>query len=495
MLNPIVSTSPISKLTARIAEATWLADCNTQKASTDVLVGSANEQKSHAPAVKASWHFPGVTDPIQSVQSPMQDVTVLMQDVSVPMQNFSIPMQDVRVPMQDIRVPMQDADADMLASRYNSTPSSTGTPKLMQDASPSPTPYIRRKLIMTLDRVPACSTPRRSGSSQRLRRQHRGPSASADFDMNKENRMQEWLGPAGSAQPPLKAKRKLYCGKSPPGTSGSRAPAKRQCSIHLSMQGPGPLHFYRFASTERLGTGSGLTSMQPAGSVAALNSFPHMHIPIADVKDKNGIASSPALGYTSSEGSARRKSLSPLDTGPVSILPMVENPETGLPSISCQTLAQLLTGQLSTRLTALKIVDCRYVYEHAGGHICGAVNIATPDDGEAFTFGSNATAQGHSTVVVLYCEFSSERAPRMFRYLRNMDRRKHLADYPSLTFPHMYVLRGGYKAFHQQFPAMCSPQHAYVHMHDAAYLNDHKACRKIVKAAWDLKASCCRSLV
>ncbi len=54
-----------------------------------------------------------------------------------------------------------------------------------------------------------------------------------------------------------------------------------------------------------------------------------------------GIASSPALGDTSSEGSARRKSLSPLDTGPVSILPMVENPETGLPSITCQTLAQL----------------------------------------------------------------------------------------------------------------------------------------------------------
>ncbi len=71
------------------------------------------------------------------------------------------------------------------------------------------------------------------------------------------------------------------------------------------------------------------------------------------------IASSPALQCTSSEGSARRKSLSPLDTGPVSILPMVENPETGLPSITCQTLAQLLTGQLRTQLTALKIVDCR----------------------------------------------------------------------------------------------------------------------------------------
>lgn len=88
MLNPIVSTSPISKLTARIVEAAWLADCNTQEASTgeteslppsgvcpcpkvyhwhlttcydtaDVLVGSAHEQSSHAPAVKASWRFPG----------------------------------------------------------------------------------------------------------------------------------------------------------------------------------------------------------------------------------------------------------------------------------------------------------------------------------------------------------------------------------------------------------------------------------------------------
>ena len=81
----------------------------------------------------------------------------------------------------------------------------------------------------------------------------------------------------------------------------------------------------------------------------------------------------------------------------------------------------------------------------------------------------------------------------MFRYLRNMDRRKHLADYPNLTYPHMYVLRGGYKAFHQQYPAICVPKHAYVRMHDAAYVEDHKACRKAVKAAWDLKAALGRS--
>ena len=71
-----------------------------------------------------------------------------------------------------------------------------------------------------------------------------------------------------------------------------------------------------------------------------------------------GITSSPVLQNGDDE-STRRRSFSPLQTGPVSILPLVENPETGLPSISCQTLAQLLSGQHSSQLTTLKIVDCR----------------------------------------------------------------------------------------------------------------------------------------
>jgi hypothetical protein len=82
---------------------------------------------------------------LSAVCAYLAGVTGPMQSVKVPMQSVKVPMQDVTVPMQDVRVPMQDADADMLASRYNSTPSSTGTPKLMQDASPSPTPYIRHR--------------------------------------------------------------------------------------------------------------------------------------------------------------------------------------------------------------------------------------------------------------------------------------------------------------------------------------------------------------
>lgn len=68
------------------------------------------------------------------------------------------------------------------------------------------------RLDISLDKVPGCGTARRS-SSHRQRRKHRGPSASADFDLNKENRMLDWQCHSGASQQPTKAKRKLYCGK------------------------------------------------------------------------------------------------------------------------------------------------------------------------------------------------------------------------------------------------------------------------------------------
>lgn len=75
-----------------------------------------------------------------------------------------------------------------------------------------------------------------------------------------------------------------------------------------------------------------------------------------------GMSASPASsGDSSAEGSARRKSFSPLESGPVSILPMVENALIGLPSVSCTTLAQLIAGQQESPSVPMKIVDCRWV--------------------------------------------------------------------------------------------------------------------------------------
>ena len=49
-------------------------------------------------------------------------------------------------------------------------------------------------------------------------------------------------------------------------------------------------------------------------------------------------------------------------------------------------------------------------------------------------------------VLVFYCEFSSERGPRMARALRSKDR--SVNSYPHLHYPEIYVLRNGYKNFY-----------------------------------------------
>ena len=66
---------------------------------------------------------------------------------------------------------------------------------------------------------------------------------------------------------------------------------------------------------------------------------------------------SPRLGQE--QIADRQRSFSPLSRGPVSVLPTTENSETGLPSISCSTLAQLLTGQHSFAIGSLQLIDCR----------------------------------------------------------------------------------------------------------------------------------------
>lgn len=87
--------------------------------------------------------------------------------------------------------------------------------------------------------------------------------------------------------------------------------------------------------------------------------------------------------------------------------------------------------------------------------------LQDPTEMEAATIGASGAVDWSRTVVVFYCEFSSERGPRMFRHIRNLDRRLHLASYPALAVPHMYVLAGGYKAFQvgtrlpSQAPVLC----------------------------------------
>ncbi|KAG2455404.1 MPI1A phosphatase, partial [Polypterus senegalus] len=132
-------------------------------------------------------------------------------------------------------------------------------------------------------------------------------------------------------------------------------------------------------------------------------------------------------------------------------------------------MVSLLCGEFNGLIEKYFIVDCRYPYEYDGGHIKGALNLHKEDDICSFFLASPVTASSAEKriVLVFHCEFSSERAPKMCRFLRRQDRSAN--DYPALHYPELYVLKGGYKEFFREYKMWCDPQ-AYCPMHH----QDHK---------------------
>ncbi|XP_061473663.1 M-phase inducer phosphatase 3 isoform X4 [Rhineura floridana] len=59
-------------------------------------------------------------------------------------------------------------------------------------------------------------------------------------------------------------------------------------------------------------------------------------------------------------------------------------------------------------------------------------------------------------ILIFHCEYSSERAPKMCRCLREEDRTMN--EYPALHYPELYVLQGGYKDFFLEYKELCEPQ-------------------------------------
>ncbi|GFT34165.1 m-phase inducer phosphatase [Nephila pilipes] len=138
-------------------------------------------------------------------------------------------------------------------------------------------------------------------------------------------------------------------------------------------------------------------------------------------------------------------------------LPLIKGRHHDLKSISPETLARLIQGEFKEKVQTYIIVDCRYPYEFEAGHIQGAKNIYTKDD-IMDKFFINHGGCTESTIVIFHCEFSSERAPGLCRFLRKKDREFNQGNYPRLHHPEMYILEGGYKAFFQEYKAMCEPQ-------------------------------------
>jgi M-phase inducer tyrosine phosphatase len=84
-------------------------------------------------------------------------------------------------------------------------------------------------------------------------------------------------------------------------------------------------------------------------------------------------------------------------------------------------LDRLLDGKYENQIADFHIIDCRFDYEYAGGHIPGAVNINTTAGVEELLLGPNSirvkpSVSGDSvkkTILVFHCEFSAKRAPTL----------------------------------------------------------------------------------
>ena len=135
------------------------------------------------------------------------------------------------------------------------------------------------------------------------------------------------------------------------------------------------------------------------------------------------------------------------------VLPTVTGKHHDLKSITPTTLADVINGGYNDVINSYRIIDCRYRYEYEGGHVRGAENRYLHET--ILSLLQQPTSDRN--VIIFHCEFSSERGPKMLRFLRSKDRELNKENYPTLSFPEMYLLDGGYKAFFNEHPQLCDP--------------------------------------
>ncbi|CAN9502614.1 unnamed protein product [Ophioblennius macclurei] len=158
------------------------------------------------------------------------------------------------------------------------------------------------------------------------------------------------------------------------------------------------------------------------------------------------------------------------------VLPTVDGKHQDLKYITPEVMVAALSGHFDKVVERVVVIDCRYPYEYEGGHIPGAVNLHQEDQVHDFLLLTPLVPAlpERRIVVVFHCEFSSERGPRMCRFVRERDRA--LNDYPKLHYPELYILKGGYKDFFLHFQAQCEPQ-AYRPMHHQDFKDDLRMFR------------------
>ncbi|XP_068091412.1 M-phase inducer phosphatase 1 [Hyperolius riggenbachi] len=139
------------------------------------------------------------------------------------------------------------------------------------------------------------------------------------------------------------------------------------------------------------------------------------------------------------------------------LFPTVSGRHQELRYITPELMVRVLSGHYDPFIERCVIIDCRYPYEYEGGHIKGAINLFMEQEVEDYLLKNPICSTSSKRVIIIFhCEFSSERGPRMCKFLREKDR--DLNEYPSLYYPELYILAGGYKDFFPTHKSFCEPE-------------------------------------
>ncbi|KAH6380462.1 hypothetical protein HBI08_238600 [Parastagonospora nodorum] len=129
---------------------------------------------------------------------------------------------------------------------------------------------------------------------------------------------------------------------------------------------------------------------------------------------------------------------------------------TSIRYIDGSLMKEILHGKYDLVYSRKFIIDCRFAYEYAGGHIQNAENHWTSNMIDALLFRDLPPDKG--ALIVLHCEYSECRAPHMADYIRRQDRQYNEERYPCLTYPTIWILEGGYRSFYNSHKSLCEPQ-------------------------------------
>lgn len=87
-------------------------------------------------------------------------------------------------------------------------------------------------------------------------------------------------------------------------------------------------------------------------------------------------------------------------------------------------------------------------------------------------------------MIIFHCEYSPNRGPRLWSYLRNMDRKLKSDNYPQLTYPQTYLLQVDYSGFAIQQGDLLEPHHKCVSMFEESFKQDYLSEKDEWQQGW-----------